>query len=197
MAQKVDFYFDVSSPYSYLAAIRLGRLADSSRVSVIWKPFLLGGVFQSVGNVMPAALPARGRYLLKDLERWAKQDHIPFTFSSSFPHNSLTAMRALTAAEPHELKALSLAIFRGAWVENRNISEPDVLMDLLGERGPVLVTKSQDTAIKDKLKATTQTALDCGAFGAPSFVVDGELFWGNDRLQMALRAAQSDRSEGS
>ena len=196
MSNHLEFYFDVSSPYSYLSAVRLHRLSETCEVSIHWKPFLLGGVFRSVGNVMPAALPARGRYLLKDLERWAQKEDIPFTFSSSFPHNSLRAMRALTAAHPTELIALSLAVFRGAWVENQNISDPTVLMALLGERGPSLMQAAEDPRIKEQLKTTTAAAVDHGAFGAPNFVVQDELFWGNDRLLMALEAAQSTKSDG-
>jgi len=193
MSQPLDFYYDIASPYSYLAAARIDDLAQESGVHVQWKPFLLGGVFRAVGNTMPAAVPARGRYLARDLLRWAEKHAIPFNFSSSFPHNSLVAMRALTAAPPDQIRPLSQALFRAAWVEDLDVSDPTVVGTVLGEHGGTLLEAAQDPAVKEQLKVLTQAAIDAGAFGAPSFVVGGELYWGNDRLAMAVEAARSPK----
>ena len=197
MQGALDFYYDIGSPYSYIAAARIEDAAREKRVTVRWRPFLLGGVFRAVGNTMPAAVPARAKYMLDDLRRWADQLDIPFKFSSSFPHNTLLAMRALSAANSDELVSHSLSLFRAAWVDNLDISRPDVVAQALGEAGPSLIEATQDPKIKERLKTTTQTAIDAGAFGAPSFVVNGALFWGNDRLEHALAAAQLPNKLGA
>ncbi|MEE2755677.1 MAG: 2-hydroxychromene-2-carboxylate isomerase [Myxococcota bacterium] len=189
MSKVLTFYYDVASPYSYISAARINDVARRSSVTVRWTPFLLGGVFRSVGNTMPGALPARAKYMLKDLSRWSKSWNIPFTFSDSFPHNSLLAMRALTAAPMDCIEQLSLSIFQAAWVHNQDISKPDVVKGALGDLADELLTATQDPAVKERLKQTTQEAVDAGAFGAPSFVVGDELYWGNDRLEMAVVAA--------
>ena len=196
MSGSLDFYYDIASPYSYLAAHRVAKISDAGSVDVRWKPILLGGIFRATENTMPAAVPARGRYMLKDLARWAERIGVPFHFSSTFPHHSLVAMRALTAAPTALLPELSLALFRATWVENKDLSQVDVVTAALGTHGPDLVTATQDPTVKAKLMSVTQEAIDAGAFGAPSFVVDGELFWGNDRLEMALDVAQR-KSEGA
>jgi len=189
MNKLVRFYYDIGSPYSYLAATRIERLSDTRNVEVTWRPFLLGGVFRAAGNTMPAAVPARGRYMLADLRRWAEKENVPFTFSSSFPHNSLLAMRCLTAADARELIPLSMKLFRATWAEDRNISDPEVVADILGDRAKVLLERARDPGVKNRLRATTDAAVSAGAFGAPTFVVGDALFWGNDRLDWALEAA--------
>ncbi len=185
----IQFYYDIASPYSYVAAARIERVAADAGVSVRWVPFLLGGVFRSVGNTMPAAVPARGAYLLTDLNRWAKRDGIEFKFSSSFPHNSLLCMRALTAAPAELLIPLSQALFRAAWVEDKDISDPAIVTEVLGEYAH-LVEAASNPETKAALIQTTSEAVDLGAFGAPTFVVNEEIYWGNDRLEMAIEAAR-------
>jgi len=189
VSKVLTFYYDVASPYSYISAARIKDVSQRSNVTVQWTPFLLGGVFRSVGNTMPGALPARAKYMLKDLTRWSKAWDIPFKFSDTFPHNSLLAMRALTAAPKDRVEDLSLSIFRAAWVHNLDMSKPDIVADALGDLAPELLAATQDPAVKDRLKETTQDAVDAGGFGAPSFVVGNELYWGNDRLEMAVLAA--------
>ena len=191
MSHVLTFYYDVASPYSYISAKRINDVAGASNVTVEWTPFLLGGVFRSVGNTMPGALPARAKYMLHDLKRWARAWEIPFQFSESFPHNSLLAMRALTAAPQNRIQDLSLALFKAAWADNQDISKPDVVSAALGDMADDLLAASQDPSVKDRLKETTQRAVEAGAFGAPSFVVGDDLYWGNDRLEMAVSAAAS------
>ena len=189
MNKLVRFYYDIGSPYSYLAASRIERLAAERGVEVTWRPFLLGGVFRAAGNTMPAAVPARGRYMLADLRRWADHERVRFKFSSSFPHNSLLTMRCLTAADSDELIPLSMAFFGAAWAEDRDIGDPEVVADVLGGRADVLLERARDPGVKNRLRATTDAAVSAGAFGAPTFIVGDALFWGNDRLQWALEAA--------
>ena len=188
MSAHIDFYFDVASPYSYLAAHRFAT--DSwDGVTIRWIPTLIGGIYKATGNQMPAALPAHAAYLPNDLRRCAEAVGAPFQFSSSFPHNSLLAMRTLAAAAPEELTALSMALFRAAWAEDRDVSQIDVVADVLGDRAE-LVEKASMPEVKERLKADTMKAIEAGAFGLPSFVVRGELFWGNDRLDMAVSRAR-------
>ena len=185
----LQFFYDVASPYSYLAAARIERVAQTANVTVRWTPFLLGGVFRSVGNTMPAAVPARAAYLFKDLNRWALADETEFRFSSTFPHNSLLCMRVLTAAPADLLIPLSQRLFKAAWVDDKNIGDPEVVREVLGDHA-YLIEATTDPAIKASLIETTSAAVELGAFGAPSFVVGEELFWGNDRLEMAIEAAR-------
>ena len=190
---ELDFYYDIASPYSYLSAARINALAANAGVQVNWKPFLLGGVFKTVGNTMPASVPARAVYLHQDLQRWAERDGIEFRFSSTFPHNSLLAMRALTAAPADALVSLSLSLFRATWVDNQDLSDPMVVTAALGDHS-ALVEAASDPVIKKQLIDTTTQAIEAGAFGAPAFVTGGELFWGNDRLEMAIAAAVAQSS---
>lgn len=187
----VRFYYDIGSPYSYIAAHRIRGLAAARGVDVTWRPFLLGGVFRAAGNTMPTAVPARGRYMLTDLQRWAAQAEVPFRFSSSFPHNTLLAMRVLTAADADELVPLSMRFFKAAWADDLNVSDGAVIRDLLGDRADELLERAREIGTKNRLRATTDAAVAAGAFGAPTFVVGEALYWGNDRLEWALDAAKA------
>ncbi|MEE2788085.1 MAG: 2-hydroxychromene-2-carboxylate isomerase [Myxococcota bacterium] len=189
MRSKIQFFYDVASPYSYLAAHRILTLTDE--VQFEWCPILLGGIFKATGNTSPALLPARAQYIIHDLERWAQRHGTPFTYSSSFPHHSLVAMRALTAVDDSDRVALSMKVFRAAWVDNLDISQVDVLVHIFGDRAERILKETQNPVVKNALKAMTQRAIDQGAFGAPSFVVDGALYWGNDRLDMVIDRARS------
>ena len=118
----IDFFYDVASPYSYLAAARIHARNDLGDLEINWRPVLLGGIFKATNNTTPAALPARARYIAKDMVRWARRFDTPFNFSPSFPHNSLVCMRALTAAGPDQVIELSMKLFRAAWVEGKDLS---------------------------------------------------------------------------
>lgn len=188
MSAPLHFFFDVASPYSYLAFARIHDVASAHGVSISYRPFLLGGVFRATHNQMPSSNPARAQYLLKDLKRCASASQIPFVFSDSFPNNSLLAMRTITAAPIDEQVRIAGKIFKGAWVLNRDIGMPDVLASLLGEDTKYLHQTNQQS-VKDMLRKTTDDAIAAGAFGAPFFLVNDESFWGNDRLEMAVSYA--------
>ena len=190
MPATLQFFYDVASPYSYLAFSRIEDDCKRQEVSFEERPFLLGGVFRATSNQMPAANPARGRYLLRDLERWANAHEISFKFSSSFPHNSLLAMRTITAAPQLDRRRVASKIFEAAWVHNRDIGSADTLGEVLGNDISYL-RRSSDQIVKDELRSTTDEAVAAGAFGAPFFLVGQEDFWGNDRLEMAVRHAAS------
>ena len=120
LSESIEFFFDVASPYSYLAAARLDALGKSGEVDVVWRPFLLGAVFKATGNRAPAMVPAKGRYLYRDLRRWADRDGIALRWPKQFPVNSLLAQRALLAADAQggqaALRGLAMALFEAYWV---------------------------------------------------------------------------------
>lgn len=183
MSRKVEFFFDVVSPYSYVAAVQVARsavLADA-----VWRPFLLGGVFKASGNVPPITVPAKGQYMAHDLKRLFAFYGMPYQFPSVFPANSLTAMRALCALESAQVKEMALKLFAAYWGEGRNIAEPAVLADILG---PELLALASEDAIKEKLKANTEDAVRRGAFGAPTLFVGDDMYFGEDRVFLVEHA---------
>lgn len=192
----VDFYFDLSSPYSYLAATQLGPLAARYGATVRWKPVVLAAVFQAAGNVMPAQSPPKARHMLVDLERWARRYGVPFVMSSHFPVNAIKPERMIVAAQPTGRAAeLGLGLFRAMWVDDQNISDPAVMRAVATAAGldaDALLAAIETPAVKDGLRTNTDEAIARGVFGAPAMFVDDELFWGNDRLHFledALREA--------
>lgn len=186
MPTPLEFFYDVGSPYSYLAARRLTRDAPGRGVDVIWKPLLLGAVFKATGNDMPARVPARARYMLKDLLRWSRREDLPFVFSRFFPISSLLPMRIIAGTPDRAQPDIARRLFSAYWVDDRNISDPEVLEDVVG--GDALQRTSEQW-VKDLLRESTEDAVDRGAFGAPSLFVGDQLFFGNDRLSFALDAA--------
>ena len=188
MNPTLQFFYDVSSPYSYLTFARIADVAEHYGVSVDYRPFLLGGVFHATNNQTPTTNLARAAYLRKDLARWAARDGIPFRFSDSFPHNSLFAMRCITAASHAEQQRVAAQLFNAAWVENLNLTDRDVVQSLLSN-APHLLEGAGDPAVKLRLRETTEAAVQAGAFGAPFFLVGTAEYWGNDRLEMAMSAA--------
>jgi len=181
----VEFFYDIGSPYSYMAATQIEAIAADCKATLVWRPILLGGVFKAVGNSPPATLPARGMYMFRDLQRWSAYYGVPWTLPSVFPTNSLLAMRALTSLPKEALPAASLALFRAYWVDGRDPAKPEVVTEAIGA-GPV--ARAQDQDVKDALKAATDEAVARGAFGVPTFFVNGEMYFGNDRLPFVEQA---------
>ncbi len=173
----VDFFYDLGSPYSYLAATQLKRLNGLAEVR--WRPFLIGGVFKATGNSAPATVPAKGPYLFKDLQRLCAFYAVPFAMPKNFPANTLMAMRCLHAVEAEVLPAISMALFEAYWVEGRDIADPEVLTDLLGSE---VVRLASTDPVKLALKDTTDEAVMRGAFGAPTMFLEDDMYFGEDRL---------------
>jgi len=197
-APVLDFWFDFASTYSYLAAMRIGTLAQDAGVRVRFRPFLLGPIFKAQGwNTSPFNLyPAKGRNMWRDLERSCAELKLPFRRPDPFPQNSLLAARvALAALDQPWGEDFCRALFCAQFAEGRRIDDAaavgDVLARLKIEPQPVLAAAQSD-AIKARLRAQTEEAQRLGVFGAPTFTTaDGELFWGNDRLEPALRWAKT------
>jgi 2-hydroxychromene-2-carboxylate isomerase len=188
--KKLEFFFDLSSPYSYLAATQMQTLGERSGAEVVWKPMVLGAVFKAVGNEMPARVPPKGRWMGNDLTRWADHYGVPFRFSSHFPSNAIKAMRLILVDDARAV-AVALAGFRAMWAEDRDITQDDELRRI-AEAGGLDPTEAlaaiERPAVKERLRANTDEAVARGAFGAPTFVVGDELFWGNDRLHFVEAA---------
>jgi 2-hydroxychromene-2-carboxylate isomerase len=200
-APALDFWFDFASTYSYPAAMRVGPLAAQAGVEVRFRPFLLGPIFKAQGwTTSPFNLyPEKGRHMWRDLERLCAELDLPFRRPDPFPQNSLLAARAGIAALDHDWgKDFCRAVFRAQFGEGRRIDDPAVIAAVLTDMEvdpQATLVAAQSDEIKTRLRSETASAQGLGLFGAPSFTTaDGELFWGNDRLEQALRWAKTARS---
>ncbi len=189
----LDFWFEFASTYSYPAAMRIGALAATSGVAVRWRPFLLGPIFKELGWTSSPfnVYPAKGRYMWRDLERICGALGLPFVRPEPFPQNTLLAARvALIGLAQNWGEDFCRAVYRAAFAEGVDIGEPATIAGILknlGQDADAVIGQSQSGDIKSKLRAQTEEAGKLGIFGAPDFVTpDGELFWGNDRLEAAL-----------
>ena len=188
----LTFWFEFASPYSYLSAARMERLAQAAGVAVMWRPFLLGPVFAGNGwTDSPFNLfPAKGRYMVRDMERLCAAEGLGFRLPTGFPRGGVLAPRiAVAAAAESWLPEYVRAVYHANFVLDRDITKPQVMADILAGLGqcPTCWIEAAGTQdIKDGLRANTEDAQAKGIFGAPSFVVGDELFWGNDRLEHAL-----------
>src|SRR6185436_478058 len=196
MASPVDFWFEFASTYSYLAASRVERLAHAAGVVVVWHPFLLGPIFGAQGwNDSPFNVyPIKGRYMWRDMERLCARYGIPFRRPSRFPRNGLLAARVVIAGKDAGwVPTFVRNVYRANFGDDQEISQPTVLATLLRDVGAnpdALLADAASPDVKDHLRAQTEQAQRLGIFGAPSFVVRDELFWGNDRLDDALAYAR-------
>lgn len=186
MSQTVEFFWEPGSPYTYLAATQVEKVAAATGATVVWKPFLLGKVFESRGMKMPASIPAKASYMFKDLARWAQMYQVPVTMPKIFPISSLNASRAAIAASQlgHEAAAAK-AVLHAYWGLGEDISQMDVLSKAFTAAGldaEAILARMQEQSVKDQLKENTEEALKRGVFGAPTMFVGDAMFWGNDRL---------------
>lgn len=190
----IEFYFDLGSPYSFLGFHRIQQIATQHQAEIIWKPMLLGGVFKATGNSSPMAVPAKARYSMVDLQRWAKLWNIPVQMNPYFPINTLMLMRLITAVQlyqPDSFQRVLTALFDAMFGHPRNLNDATELMNLaleLGFEGAQIQAWLEDEKVKSELKVITQEAIDRGVFGAPSWFVDDELYWGVDHLHFVEAA---------
>jgi 2-hydroxychromene-2-carboxylate isomerase len=193
----IDFWFEFASTYSYPAAMRIAPLAEASGVKVRWRPFILGPIFKAQGwATSPFNLyPAKGRNMWRDLERICATLDLPFTRPNTFPQNSLlTARVALVALAENWGEDYCREVYRAEFGEGRSIEKSDLIAEILknlGQNASAVLGRAQSDEIKSRLREQTDEAQRLGIFGSPSFVTrDGELFWGNDRLEAALEWAK-------
>ena len=182
MEKQIDFYFDLVSPYSYVASMLIDEVALQGNAKVNWKPFLLGGVFKAVGTTeAPGLHPVKKPYLLKDLQRLSVHLKIPIKMPPDFPVRTVLAMRTLCGFNADEIPQAANTLYKAYWVKNMDIADPDVVASLVGRDA---VEQAGIQEIKDKLFQSTEEAVRRGAFGAPTFFVKDEMFFGHDRMPL-------------
>jgi 2-hydroxychromene-2-carboxylate isomerase len=193
VSQPLEFYFDFSSPYGYFAAAKIDQLAARHGRRVVWQPILLGAVFKITGQQPMTTIPLKGAYAKRDLQRSARLMDVPFNLPTRFPLATTAACRAFYAVNDHDpelAKRMAVAIYRAYFVYDRDISSPDVIVDVataVGVAEEPLVNALNDPALKERLRDEVDAAIARGVFGSPYIFVDGEPFWGSDRLDQVDR----------
>jgi len=188
MTRQVEFFFDFGSPYSYLAYKELPRVAARTGATIVWRPMLLGGVFKATGNHSPMEIPAKRQWSDGDLDCWARRYDVPFRLNPHFPINTLALMRGAIGYQRKGEAAFHQyvdAIFTAMWETGRNLNDPVEIGKVLVAAGldpREALAMLDDPEVKADLKRVTDEAVARGIFGAPSFIVEGKLYWGNDRL---------------
>jgi len=192
-----DFYFDFGSLASYLAHTQLPKMCTETGASANLLPMLLGGVFQATGNASPMTVPAKGRYVFVDFKRFADGYGVPLNMNPHFPIITTTLMRMVTALQMHKdprMQNFMDAVFHAIWVDSRNLNDPVTVAQVLTDAGfdaAALLGMANEQATKDQLKAVTMKAVERGVFGAPSFFVGDEMFWGQDRMEQVKAALKA------
>jgi 2-hydroxychromene-2-carboxylate isomerase len=186
MKAALDFYFDFSSPYGYLASQKIEALAAKHGRGVTWRPMLLGAAFKATGAAPLPSIPLKGEYAKRDFLRSARFHDVPFRIPGQFPISTLHACRAFYAA-PDSAQAVRLAkaLYKAYFVDNVHIGEADNVLKVAGSLG--LKPDLNDPTLKDKTRAEVDAAVAKGVFGSPYIVVDGEPFWGMDRFEQLER----------
>ena len=182
MSKKLEFFFDYVSPYTYLANSRVKDIG----AEVIYRPMLLGAVMQAAGNKPPKTVPAKGRYLEMDIQRWSAAYGLPFKWGALFPQKTVNALRvAIVAEKQGRFHEVHDPLFEAVWVHDRDVSDNAVLAEIITEAGMDAASVLEEIAsdeIKGELRANTEEAVQRGVFGAPTFFVGDEMFFGNDRF---------------
>lgn len=198
MTKTVEFYFDLGSPTTYLAHTQLAKICADTQSELIYMPMLLGGVFKATGNASPAMIPAKGRYMFQDLDRFAKRYGVQLRFNPHFPINTLILMRAVTGMQmrqPQRFAEFVDCLFKALWVEGRNLNNPQTVAAVLTENGfdpQEIIALTNDESVKAALKENTEAAIKRGVFGAPSMFIGDQLFFGQDRLDFVEEALRQD-----
>lgn len=193
MTAAIDFYFDFTSPYGYIAAEKIEAFATQHGRSVNWHPVLLGAIFKITGTQPLVEIPLKGNYSKRDFARTARFLGVPFNFPARFPVSGVAASRVfyVLAKQSHEhAKAYAQAVFRAYFREGRDISSPDVALDLAAAQAhdrAALAAAINEPLLKEEVKRHNDHAIEVGVFGSPYFVIDGEPFWGCDRFDQMER----------
>ncbi|MEE3331568.1 MAG: 2-hydroxychromene-2-carboxylate isomerase [Myxococcota bacterium] len=186
MPPVIQYFFDYVSPYSYLADSQVPALLERTGADLVYRPMLLGGVMQASGNAPPATVPAKGKYMFTDIARWLERYGLELSFNPHFPVNTIHAMRgALIALDEDCFATYHQAMFTAMWREEKNLGDTEIfgaVVEAAGLDAENLLRRIQEPDIKEQLKTNTAEAVERGAFGAPTFYVEDEMFFGNDRL---------------
>lgn len=193
MPEPIRFYFDFSSPYGYIASRKIDAIAARYGRGTLWRPFLLGAAFKITGGSAPVAFPMKGDYFVRDFARSARFHGVPYRFPAKFPISSVAPTRAfywLNRQDPARAKQLAAALYAAYFTEDVDISEPEQTIRVatsVGLAADEVRAGINDQAVKDLTKSEVEQAIAAGAFGSPYVVVDGEPFWGADRLDQIER----------
>jgi 2-hydroxychromene-2-carboxylate isomerase len=180
MSKTVEFFYDYVSLYSYLANSRVQNLSGAN---LLYRPMFLGGVMQATGNRPPGIVEAKGRYMQQDVQRWVERYSLPFKMNPEVPQNTLKALRlALIAQKRGSFDTVHQPLFDAMWVHEQNLDDNEVIAEIAAKAG-ISMDDIEQTSVKDELRANTEEAVARGAFGAPSFFVDDQMFFGNDRFE--------------
>ena len=191
-----EFWYDFGSTATYLAWTQLPALEAATGAKAVWKPMLLGAVFQAAGNQSPANIPAKGKYIFADFARFAKRYGVTLNRNPYFPINTLLLMRIAVVLQMKgdaRFPDYCHAVFNSIWVESLNMTDPVVAAEVMRRAGfdaQALIALASEQSTKDALKAATQAAVDRGVFGAPTFFVGDQMFWGQDRMDFVKEALQ-------
>ena len=187
MAKNIEFYFDFGSPTAYLAFTQLQLIAEKNKINLEYYPILLGGVFKATGNNPPASVPAKGKYMMVDLQRFADKYKVPYKRNPYFPVNTLSLMRgAVSYQEDGDFLKYVNVMFKNMWIEPKNLNDDEVLKKVLIDNNfdaDDFIKRISDQNIKNKLISNTENAVKKGAFGAPTIFVGDEMFFGQDRME--------------
>ncbi len=197
MVKTFDYYFDFGSLATYLAHTQMDKIKAETGASPVYLPMLLGAVFKATGNASPASVPAKGKYIFVDFKRFADSYGVPLETNPFFPIITTTLMRMLTGLQMRSdvrMHEFMDTIFKAIWVDAMNLNAPEVVEQVLREAhfDPVeLLQLANEQATKDRLKDITTQAVDRGVFGAPTFFVGEDMFWGQDRIEQLKVALKS------
>ena len=189
MNKSVDFYFDFVSPYSFLAHKRIRKIENEEKIKFIYKPILLGGLHNLIGITAPAFINPKAKFMVRDCKMVANKFDIKFKFNSKFPINSLNLLRGLLSINSDKKKTYINNFFDAYWQDGLNLNEEKIIITILRKckiKQADFRKEINNQKIKNKLKKLTQDAFKKDIFGAPTFVVNKKIFWGQDRLDYAL-----------
>lgn len=197
MPAPIEFWFDFSSPYGYVASELIDGVAARHGRGVNWHPILLGPIFKAVGTAPLTTLPIKGDYSRHDFARMARYHKVPFRLPDKFPVGTQVATRAfylIADADPARARDFARRVYRAYFAEGRDVADPAVVMEIVtaaGADAAALAEPLKGEAIKDRARAEVEAAMKAGVFGSPYFIVDGEPFWGVDRLPVMEEWMQS------
>ena len=190
MIKPFEFYFDFVSPYSFLAHKEISKIEKRNSIKIKYKPILLGGLHNLHGIKAPAFIPAKAKHMIRDCKLIAEKNKIKFKFNSYFPIRSLNLMRGVLVAEEDNYKSYYIeSIFNAIWQDGLNMNDENIIQKILKNLNvnpKTFFLRSTSSSIKDSLKKRTSEAYEKGIFGAPSFVSNNKVFWGQDRIEFVL-----------
>ena len=193
MIKPLEFYFDFISPYSFLAHKQIRKIENKEGIKIIYKPILLGGIHNLHGIKAPAFIPAKAKHMVRDCKLIAEKNNIRFKFNSYFPIRSLNLMRGVLVAEEDNVKKYYIDnIFNTIWQDGLNMNDAIVIQKILQNLNinpKTFSSRTTSSLIKDLLRKKTNEAYEKGVFGAPTFVVNNKIFWGQDRIEFAVKEA--------